>query len=130
MNTAQKVICFLGALVVLYFCTSVEIGQRVIVLTVKYNDNLVEYIPKSYDEAEHLKLKSNNNVLFFDGQYFYDEAPVNKENSRVNLVKEDTRTVNGDMDGGQFMVVLILLLFCVLFAYSMASPDSGSRYDY
>jgi hypothetical protein len=130
MNTAQKVICFLGALVVLYFCISVEIGQRVTVLTVKYNDNLVEYIPHSREESEHLKLKSNNNVLFFDGQYFYDEAPTHKEGSRVNLVKEDTKVINGDMDGGDFFLIVSFIGICVLFGCGMASPNTGDYYDY
>ena len=130
MNTAQKIICTIGALIALFMFTSIETGNYYDVVTVKYQDNLIEYKCKDRKECDNLILKSENNVLFFDGQYFYDEAPNNKEGSRVNLVKRETVNIGGDMSRGEFCGLFIMLLICVAVACGMASPNTGDYYDY
>jgi hypothetical protein len=125
MNTAQKVICAIGAFLALYLFFCVDAGDYAHVVTVKYNDNLVEYKCKSHEEYEHLKLKSDNNVLFFDGEYFFDEAPTHKASTRVNLVKGEVRNFGGDVSRGEYAGLFLILFLCVAVGCGMAAPPSG-----
>lgn len=130
MNIIQKIICGLGGLFLIWFMTNTTIGDPVEYVVVKYEDRLVEYICKDRAELDYLVLKSNNDVLFFDGEYFFDEPPTNRVNSRVNIVKRDTKVVRGDVHVGEYIISIMGILFCVLVLCGIASPSSGDDYPY
>jgi hypothetical protein len=126
MNIIQKVICGLGGLFLICFIFNTTIGDRVDYVIVKHQDRLVEYVCKDRAERDEIILKSNNDVLFFDGQYVYDEPPTYKGDNRVNIVKWGDKVVRGDMDSGQYFLSIIGILLCVL--CGIASDSSGDDY--
>ncbi|MBP7119228.1 hypothetical protein KBA63_04015 [Candidatus Woesebacteria bacterium] len=130
MNIVQKIICGIGGMVLLYFIFNISIGDRVDYVIVKHKDRLVEYICKDREELKDIVLKSNNDVLFFDGEYFYDEPPTYKGDSRVKLVKWDTKVVRGDMDSWDYFWSIFAVLICVLILCgATSSTDDDYEYD-
>lgn len=124
MNTAQKVIIFLAVTGLLFFLSSVEIGQEAKVLVVKYGETLVDYEVKPSDDLTRIRLKSKQDILFFDGQYFYDEVPKHKEGTKVSIVQEKDVIKGGDFTAKQVIILIFGVLLITFITYSVASDES------
>jgi hypothetical protein len=114
MNFKQKIACILGICAIVYLCITVDVGEPTKKLVVKYDDRLVEYVCKDFKEAEDLLLKSKNEVLFFDGEYFYEEPPTHDRNkTRATIVKEERAVIKGDISPSEFFLMMVATLAVV-----------------
>jgi len=129
MNTAQKVISALGLCVTLYFALTLTVGKNVPHVTVKYQNRLLVVPCQSTDEQRNLILKSNNDVLFFDGEYFYDDVPSNPESNRAKIINYYDKVVGGDMHFGGYLAAIFTCLLITGLAMAFASADGVGGYD-
>jgi len=130
MTTLQKILCGMGIFAILYMFATTTTGDCKTFVKVKYNDRLVEYACKDKKEFDNLHLLSINDILFFDGEYFFDEPPTNRTNSRVRIVKWENRVVNGDMTEGELWGGVFLIALCTLIICGIVNPSDGDDYYY
>jgi len=79
-------------------------------LSVLYNNDIVT-VKVSEKEYQKLKLKSENDILFFDGEYFFDSVPNNKE-FKAKIVS--TKIIE---DTSRVVYFYIVVLFLVILAF-------------
>tara|TARA_R110000868_G_scaffold12456_7_gene59520 strand:+ start:2326 stop:2730 length:405 start_codon:yes stop_codon:yes gene_type:complete len=131
MNTAQKIISFVGVSALLYVYFFIEVAVPTRVLTLVYKGNLVEYTCSDMREHEQIMLRNKEEILWFDGQTFYDQAPSSstRARSQVKVTKDVQILKDGDMEdrdkAGLFWVLLIGFLVILL----VAAPSDGDYWD-
>lgn len=127
MNIAQKIITALAILALSYVFFGIEYKEKTHKCKIVFNDRLVEIIVKDKDFDE-LRLKSDNGILFTDGEYFYDEPPtIQKDIQRTKIVSIDTYRgwEPNDMYGLIFVVILLHLAL-----FKMFSDEPDDEYFY
>jgi hypothetical protein len=131
MTTLQKILCGMGIFAILYMFATTTTGESRRVLTVKYNDNLYEYTCHDAKEHETIMLKDRHDILYFDGESFFDEAPTTntKKVSQAKIAKDVSKIIGGDMTDGQLGGLVFLIALCTLIVCCCANPSNDS-YDY
>lgn len=116
MNVFSKIVIAIGLLLILYIGFFLEAGEQVPVITIKYRGNLVEYQCRSADEYKELYLKNTHNILYFDGQSFFEEEPyINKESRLASIVKVDNNhIINGDITKEGKGISIVVIVFAML----------------
>ena len=114
MTFAQKFFggIFLIATILVATCNTP--GTQVYNVKVKYKDNLVSYSCKDKSEYYNILLKSRNDILFYDGEYFYDQAPTNKKDAKCKVVDFNSEIVGGNIDSDDYYRAVILLILLTI----------------
>ena len=131
MNNIQKIILVIGLIIAAIVFFSNDVGQIVPYIRVKHDDRIVEVMLKSEDELTDLIRKSQQNCLFFDGEYFFDAPPTKaiRENCRTYIIDGDRKIINGDMGAGDFyFIITMILLFTSVFVLFAAEPFTVDDY--
>lgn len=128
MTKASYVVIGLTIIALLYFFFNNTIGTSGYNVVVKYKDNLINYRTFDKDEIKQLILKADNDCLFFDGEYFFDQAPSQniKPHTKVKIVKIDYGVVfDGDYDLIGFIGCIIGIIVLGAFVLMIANSDGG-----
>lgn len=127
MNIAQKIVTVLAVIALLYVLFGIDYKEKTHKCKIVFNDRLVEITVK--DEAlADLRLKSDNGILFTDGEYFYDEPPTfQRDKQRTKIVSIDT--YNGWEPNDMYGLILMMIILH-LSLFKMVSDDSDDDYFY
>lgn len=132
MTKQSYVVIGLTIIALLYFFFNNTIGTSGYNVVVKYKDNLINYRTFDKKEIDLLRLKDNNDCLFFDGEYFFDQAPSQniKPHTKVNLIKVDNVVFDGDFDLIGFIGCIIGIFMIGAFVLMIVNSDGGGDYYY
>lgn len=132
MTTLQKVIGVLGIAFLIYFFFANTIGDDFSFVRVKYADRIVEVQYKTEEEYHSIIRRSNNDCLFFDGEYFFDEPPTLSLRPilKTKVIDNDSRVINGDYTIERFIGTIIGIIIATVILLVMVIPSSGDYHDY
>lgn len=125
MNKIQKYIIAIAVMVIAIMVITHDPLEEYTKVTVKYNDNLVTTSVKK-EEWKNIKLKSDNDCLYFDGEYFFDEPPFNKS-CKVKILDYEEVNKNSKED---HIFSIIAVIMCSLVCMLFADPKTMADDDY
>ena len=79
-------------------------------LSVLYDNNIIT-VKVTEQEYQKLMLKSENDILFFDGEYFFEYAPNNKQ-FKAKII--DTKVIEHPSETLYFYTVVLFLVILAL----------------
>lgn len=120
--TINKIITAITAIIFLYFAFHLEVGIKKEYVKVLYKNNITLHFCKDEAERKDLKLKSDYRILFFDGEYFFEEFPgkYGASNNKCVIVEDGTMLQEGNVSLFEYLFLLALIVFigycaCVIF---------------
>lgn len=114
----------LAAAFVVYTVFIVETTIDLYKVRIVFNNEIIQISQKfSYEELSEIYLKSNNDILFTDGEYFFESAPSNPSTYKCKIV-ETMKVQESSIDYKLcvFTGFIILLLFINV-------PPTETSYD-